>query len=447
MFDMKEAAEEVLNLADKNGKKDVDVIVERHELLEVNIMDGKVEKVEQSTGLGLGVRVIDDGRTGIASTECFTNESISHAFKNACENSKLQDQTEVEMLDVPEEIPDANFLQVYNPELDYLNVDELGEYGLLIEDSVKSADKRVFSIPYLGISRGIFKTLLFSSKGVSHTHKTNEFSAWCGPLLQDEGSRKSGMKFLHRREFDKDAGKRIGIEAVEKAVEMLNASPIPSAKLPVVLDEYVAPKLLGMFFGAFSSELAQRGMSRLQGKLGKKISIPELTLVDDPHIKGGLRSCFIDSEGCLTRPLPIIQDGVFSSFLFHVESARKENRISTGHGFRSFSSGISTRSHNLIWPKGIYSLEKLCALRNECLLVTKLEGQAGCNPISGDISIGVQGFLIKNGRRIQPVESVTLAGNFFDVLFNIKGCGNEYQPELTHCFIPALLVDGLAISG
>ena len=119
----------------------------------------------------------------------------------------------------------------------------------------------------------------------------------------------------------------------------------------------------------------------------------------------------------------------------------------TGHAIRSYSTGISTRSHNLVWPKGKYSLEKLCSLTNSCLLVTHLEGQAGCNAISGDISIGVQGFLYENGRRIQPVENVTLAGNFFELLFNIRGCGNIYHPEIKHYFIPALLIEGLSISG
>jgi len=114
---------------------------------------------------------------------------------------------------------------------------------------------------------------------------------------------------------------------------------------------------------------------------------------------------------------------------------------------RGYSGGIGTRSHNLVWPTGEFSLEQLCAQNSKCLLVTQLEGQAGCNPVSGDISIGVQGFLMENGQRIQPVDSITLAGNFFDVLLNIRGSGNTYQPELTHSFIPALLIEGLTVSG
>ena len=447
MLKMKQAAEHVLMLAAEKGLKDVDVVVERNDSLDVEIRDAKVEKVEQSTSLGLGIRVLDEGRTGLASTERLSQESITHAFQNACENAKLQDPTQVKMLDAPAEIPDSSSLELYNPELDQLDTEQLTELGLSMEDAVKAADERVVSIPYLGVSRGRSESLLLSSRGVSYSQQSNEVAAWCGPLLQDGDSRKSGMQIYHRREWDPQAGKRIGAEAVEKAVELLQASPISGGKLPVVLDEYMAPRFLGMFFGAFSAESAQRGMSRLQGRLGETIAIPELTLLDDPHRQGANRSCFLDAEGFLTKPLPLIEEGVFRNFLYHVESANKENKSSTGHAVRGYSGGIGTRSHNLVWPTGELSLEQLCAQNSKCLLVTQLEGQAGCNPVSGDISIGVQGFLMENGQRIQPVDSITLAGNFFDVLLNIRGSGNTYQPELTHSFIPALLIEGLTVSG
>ena len=447
MLDMKQAAEHVLMLAAEKGHKDVDVVVERDDSLSIEIQDGKVEKVEQSTSLGLGVRVLEEGRTGLASTERLSQQSISHAFQNACENAKLQDPTQVEMLNAPSQIPDSSTLELYNPALDQLNADDLTLLGLSMEDAVKAADERVVSIPYLGVSRGRNESLLLSSRGVSYSQQSNEVAAWCGPLLQDGDSRKSGMQIYHRRLWDPQAGKRIAEEAVEKAVELLKASPISGGKLPVVLDEYMAPRFLGMFFGAFSAESAQRGMSRLQGKFGETIAIPELTLLDDPHRQGANRSCFLDAEGYLTKPLPLIEDGVFRNFLYHVESANKENKSSTGHAVRGYSGGISTRSHNLVWPTGKFSLEQLCAQNSKCLFVTQLEGQAGCNPVSGDISIGVQGFLMENGRRVQPVDSITLAGNFFDVLLNIQGSGNTYQPELTHSFIPALLIEGLTVSG
>ena len=194
MLDMKQAAEHVLTLAAEKGHKDVDVVVERSESLDVEIRDAKVEKVEQSTSLGLGIRLLEEGRTGLASTEKLSQESIAYAFQNACENAKLQDPTQVEMLDSPSQIPDSSSLELYNSELDLLNADDLTQLGLSMEDAVKAADERVVSIPYLGVSRGHNESLLLSSRGVSYNQQANEVASWCGPLLQDGDSRKSGMQ-------------------------------------------------------------------------------------------------------------------------------------------------------------------------------------------------------------------------------------------------------------
>jgi PmbA protein len=58
----------------------------------------------------------------------------------------------------------------------------------------------------------------------------------------------------------------------------------------------------------------------------------------------------------------------------------------------------------------------------------------------------VQGFWVEHGQRQQPVDSVTIAGNFFDLLHSIRARGNVYQPNLSRMFIPPLLVDGLVVS-
>ena len=45
MLEMSQAAEKVLFLAEKKKLKDVDIVVERNESLDLEIQDGKVEKV------------------------------------------------------------------------------------------------------------------------------------------------------------------------------------------------------------------------------------------------------------------------------------------------------------------------------------------------------------------------------------------------------------------
>lgn len=266
-------------------------------------------------------------------------------------------------------------------------------------------------------------------------------------LLEHQGQRKSGGQRWSRRAWSPEAAVVLGREATARGAGLLGAKPIAHGLLPVVFDEYCAPELVSMYFGAFSGEAAQKGQSRLKGRLGELVAVPALTLLDDPHMAGGPASRFLDAEGTSTAPMPLIEGGVFRNFLYHVESARKEGRASTGHASRSYSGGIGTRSHNLVMTLGEHDTEGLAALPERCLLVTELEGGAGCNPLSGDISIGVQGYLVQGGRRVQAVDSVTIAGNFYDLLKNIRAFGNAVQPNLSSLFIPALLIEGLTVSG
>jgi len=441
----KDAIEHVLTLAQQSKLSDVDVLFVRSDSLTLNVRDTQIEKVEQSTGLSLGVRVVHEGRTGIASTEKLQADSLKQTLENARENALLQDPTEVLMPDPPASIPEEQTLDLFHPELNELSVQELGDLGKNIENSVHQQNSEVLSIPYLGVSRDHSEAILASTRGLYHTQSKNSVGAYCGVLLEGKGQRKSGFSTWHQRKWDSNVAESMAKQALGRASKLLGATAI-SETIPVVLDEYCAPQLLSTYWNAFYAQRAQRGLSRLKGKLGETIAAPFINLVDDPHLANAPGSEFLDSEGSLTAPLPLIQDGVFKKFLYHIESARKDGVSSTGHAGRSTGSGIHTSAHNLVMSLGGHSLEELCAIPETCLLITELEGAAGCNPISGDISIGVQGMLMKQGKAVHPVDSVTIAGNFFDVLQNIKALGNTYQPNLSSRFIPALLIEGLSIS-
>jgi len=61
----------------------------------------------------------------------------------------------------------------------------------------------------------------------------------------------------------------------------------------------------------------------------------------------------------------------------------------------------------------------------EYLLITELTGMhSGANAISGDFSFGASGYLYKDSQRIQAVRGITVAGNFYQMLNNIKAIGN-----------------------
>ncbi|MDH4224906.1 MAG: TldD/PmbA family protein [Deltaproteobacteria bacterium] len=446
-MDSVKAVDYLLALAREHHLPDVDVMLERGESLSVRVFRGRVEKLDQSATLGVGVRVVDQGRTGLAFTERLSESALETVFLAAKENARLMDPTEVVMAPPQNPAGRPEDLELYNPALESLKVEDLTRLALEIEALARQEDPRLAEVTSLGVSRSSGETRVVSTHGLDTTQRANRVGAYCQVLLKQGDFRKSGGHSWSRREWNPAEAAQTGPQAVRRGAALLGAAPLPHGPLAVVLDEHTAPQLLGMFFGAFSGEAAQKGQSPLKGRLGDQIGGKTVTLLDDPHRVGAGGSRWLDPEGIATRPLTLIQNGVFANFLYHVESARREGGLSTGHAGRSLGGGVSTRLHNLVMPLGGETVAQLAAMPTECLLVTDLEGGSGCNGLNGDISIGVQGILYRDGQPVRPVDSVTIAGNFYDLLNHIQGVGNFYQPNLSSLFIPPLLVEGLVAAG
>ena len=195
-MDFQQASKEVLWIAKKNGLKNVDALVERTEELEVQIRDGKVEKVEQSTSLGLGVRVLNEGRSGFASTEKLDQQTIERALLKARSNSDFQDPVEIFMPEVESVQVDERKLELYHEDLNQLTVEDLSRMGLETEAAARETDPRLTAIPYLGVSKNISERMLVSTHGVEHSERSNQIGAYCGTLLEEEERRRNDQAEL-----------------------------------------------------------------------------------------------------------------------------------------------------------------------------------------------------------------------------------------------------------
>ncbi len=75
----------------------------------------------------------------------------------------------------------------------------------------------------------------------------------------------------------------------QRAVRLLGAQQIRSARLPVVLDPLVTRSVLALLGGALSGEAIVKGRSLFVGREGEEVAGPAITLVDDPTLRRGLR--------------------------------------------------------------------------------------------------------------------------------------------------------------
>ena len=68
--------------------------------------------------------------------------------------------------------------------------------------------------------------------------------------------------------------------------------------------------------------------------------------------------------------------------------------------------------------------------------------------ISGEFSFGASGYLCKDGKRIQPVKEITVAGNFNKLLFDISRMGSELKKNSSsNLFSPLIRFSELYVAG
>jgi PmbA protein len=194
---------------------------------------------------------------------------------------------------------------------------------------------------------------------------------------------------------------------------------------------------------------AQKGLSLLKDKEGEIIASELLTIVDDPLLDNGLGSAPFDDEGVATYRKEIISNGKLETLLHNLKTANKDNIKTTGNGFKSsYSSSVGVSPTNLFIQKGEYSLEELMNKLGEGVIITDFAGlHSGANSITGDFSLAAKGYYIKDGKKQYPIEQITVAGNYFDLIKDIKAIGDDLNFPMSSFGAPSILVNTLSIAG
>ena len=441
---LEEALEALMAEARTLGVDQCDILAGESENTSVEVFEQKIKSTEMSSSRGIGVRLFRNGRPGYSFTERLTPAALRQAALDAVAHTELTDELD---LALPSDSPPKRDLGTYAAELEAIRFDDLRALALALEDKARAADRRIENVPYAGASLSSGRSMLANSRGLYSETKGNSVSAFLGAVALEGDIRKMGVYANGGRSLGLPVLQPdfIAARAVERAVEMLAARPIEGGAIPIVFSNRVSGRLFSMFASPFFAEAVQKGQSRLKGKIGQQIASPVLRLRDDPHIFGAPGSRICDGEGVLTTPMEVVREGVLTGFLYNLEAAAEDNAAPTGHGSRSYAGRAGTSFTNLIVEPGQTSTQDLLAARPRCLFVNKLEGGAGCSSISGEISIGMQGFLYENGRPVHPVDKMTISTNWFDLLPKISLFSNEYSDAFRSVRVPDMLVDDVFV--
>ena len=388
-------------------------------------MNGNIDSYKVSTRQGLGLRGMYQGKMGYASTQAFDEEAIRQLIEGVKEGALLREDEGAEEIYAG----DAEYPTVvsYDETLAQVPATAKLDAVLAIEKAALESVDTVKQCEGTQLSTMSGEIYLRNSYGLNLQHKDNAFIAYTGAIAKDGDSTSTGMAFKCGRDFAKLDVKKLGEEAAQEAASGLHAEPVPAGNYRMILRYDAMQSLLATFCGIFSAENAQQGLSLLKGREGEKIAADCVTLMDDPLLEGGFDSTPFDGEGVASKTKAVVENGVLKTLLHNRKTAKKQGVASTGNALRpGLSAPITVAPTNFFFKPGDKTLAELEADMSDGLVITDLSGlHAGANMTSGDFSLLSKGYLLKDGKRVQPVEQITIAGNFYDVLKNIRAIGSD----------------------
>jgi len=72
---------------------------------------------------------------------------------------------------------------------------------------------------------------------------------------------------------------------------------------------------------------------------------------------------------------------------------------------------------------------------------------SGVNPVSGDFSVGVEGLMVRNGARAEPIREATVASTLQRLLLDVAAVGGEIEWTPGGTGAAALVIPGVTLSG
>lgn len=429
------------------GFNECEIYFSDGESISISVYEGEVEKYNLAKSFGLSFRGKINNKMGYSYTEILDESAVDMLINSAKNSATLIENDDETFIYVGDKT--YSEVKTYSEELENIDPGKMIDLALDLEKEAKNYCDKVVNINGCKISYSSSNYGIYNSKGLELTNKDNILTSYVVPVVQDESGKNDGVGYVVASSLDEVKPKDMAAQGVEEALSKLGGKSIPSGTYNTIIYNEAMVQLLETFAGTFSGDAAQKGLSLLKGKEGEMIASPIVTIVDDPLMDGGLASAPFDDEGVATYTKELVFEGKLNTLLHNLKTANKQGVKSTGNGFKaSYASSVGVSESNLYLRKGEKSLEDLMKAINEGVIITDLAGlHSGANTVSGDFSLAAKGFYVENGKKTFPVEQITLAGNYFDLLKNITDIGNDLKFPMSNVGSPSVIVKGLSIAG
>ncbi|MBQ2446131.1 MAG: TldD/PmbA family protein [Oscillospiraceae bacterium] len=438
----------VIRHAEAMGIAEYEIYYQAEESTSVSAFRHELNQFTSSVEGGLCFRCIVNGKMGYASTEALNEEQAERVVRTAHDNALAL------------EADDPVFL--VSGGQDYEKIDregyELPKTEELIKKVLDTQEQLYAAAPTVidgSSTQGMAISMdlaMYNSKGLDLNYHNNMSAIIVGAVVSD-GKEMENDYQIKLGKLDTLDTEALTAKAAKTAMAKLGGEVAPTAVCPVVFDPEAMSDLLSTFSGVFSSEAAQKGLSKLADKEGQLIASSAVTLVDDPFYKDNPMPIPFDAEGSPTCRKALIEEGRLMTLLYNLKTAAIAGKKTTGNASKgSYNASLGVRPFTMYLAPGELTEEELLEKAGNGVYINSLSGlHAGADAVTGDFSLQSAGYLIENGKKTTHVKSFTVAGNFYDLLFRITAVGKNLELPMatgsTAFASPSVLVEKLSIAG
>ncbi|MEA2684105.1 MAG: PmbA protein [Chloroflexota bacterium] len=352
----------------------------------------------------LRVRVVEDSRVGVASTNQLDDDSLREAVARARGVARAQEaQADLPPMPGPAEVAStplvastagstpearAEMVRVMCAEADAAGVRGFGAVSAATTDYVMANSTGLMVSTARCVATA--KMVAMAADGASG------YGARCSQAVDDLDARS------------------IAAEATDRAVRYRDPMTLDAGAYPVVFEEEAIGELLEYLayigFGALAVE-----EGRTFTRPGERVSGPAINIWDDGLDPAGLPMSF-DFEGVPRRRVDLVREGMAVGVVHDLATAARAGVESTGHGLPA-PNAYGPMAMNLFLGGGsAATTEELCAGIERGIWVTRLWYVNVVDPthsvLTGMTRDGT--FLIENGRVTRPVKNMRFTQSIMD---------------------------------
>jgi len=402
----------------------------------IQVIDGQPTQASQYMVSGVGVRVLRDGLWGFSSTSKLDKESLVSACVEADNLAGMSKKRKL-CLSEMKPVTGKYITEAEQPSIDVPIEDKLDRL-IEFEKHIKELDDRVKSA-HLRYSDSVDRVTILNSEGSNVVFVQPHIDISINIVVND------GTKSQHTRGRESAIGGYEFFEnpclvetaqaTVKRAIDLLSAKKAPSGKMMVAMDPSVTGLFLHEAFGhSAEADSVLQGRSFLAGKIGENVASDIATVYSDPTLPGNSGSYPFDSEAVPAVKKPLIEKGVFKSYMHDRTTAAAYGVESTSNGrAEDYGKPPIVRMNNLYFEPGDASLDEIIEeTRDGVFLVA---GGGGLeDPERGRFQFSVQNcYEIKDGEIGAPLRGTSISGWTIEAMRSIDMMSNHLSTDVGSC--------------